>query len=550
MTVIAFTSVTTQPLPLPPAVIRSGQTHVTSHPVEIAAADSFARTTTGMGAVTSGREMPRHRFEGRIIGQGKLRTATEEMLVAVDKEGYLYRQDEERYDPLGWLQANGSYRLLNGAIGNVFMDAPLVLSTPTLRGEFGAELLRTERRLAQQSSEGPLIQKRLAPLGLSGQGVSIQIIERAAPDYDGSIQTIDHAKAVPALITDPEWGYAPQATATLHMVRSTMPVELGQVKDDVASLDAFVACHVVDADLMAHLSSVAKQSNPPRIINMSNGLNYDAIGQQLMMLILERDEFEKYKRPGLAKLILGGEPSLKPSPQEEAAEWQKIITFVAQRYMANPAIQATLKQYGALTHQLAQRGVVLVVSMANSADSMPPQVVIPPGYGTNFLAMSDDVVAVAASNNNATPGILGDDWVTSFSSRGDGRWNPTVTATGMNVWMDRYYAGAGDNGVFSGTSASAPHTSGTIALMLQANPSLTVQQIKAILKQTATPVSHNVRLEGAGMLNPVAATLVAKSLAVPVQPTDQSILNLAQGSSSSLVAQIPSWNLSTQSPHP
>jgi subtilisin family serine protease len=152
------------------------------------------------------------------------------------------------------------------------------------------------------------------------------------------------------------------------------------------------------------------------------------------------------------------------------------------------------------------------------------------------------------------------DWVTSFSSRGDGRWNPTITATGMNVWMDRYYAGAGDNGVFSGTSASAPHTSGTIALMLQANPSLTVQQIKALLKQTATTVSGNSRLEGAGMLNPVAAALAAKALTKTlsnIQPpafisSNHTALgfNPFQNTSSSLVAQIPNWNLSTQSPHP
>ena len=149
------------------------------------------------------------------------------------------------------------------------------------------------------------------------------------------------------------------------------------------------------------------------------------------------------------------------------------------------------------------------------------------------------MVAVAASNNNATPGTLGDDWVTSFSSRGDGRWNPTITATGMNVWMDRYYAGAGDNGVFSGTSASAPHTSATIALMLQANPFLTLPQIKLLLKQTATPVVNNPLLEGAGILNPVAATLAA-----------QYLVSSYASRSSSLVAQIPNGNLSTQSPHP
>jgi len=160
------------------------------------------------------------------------------------------------------------------------------------------------------------------------------------------------------------------------------------------------------------------------------------------------------------------------------------------------------------------------------------------------------VIAVAASNNNATPGLLTDDWVTSFSSRGDGRWNPTITATGMSVWTDRYYAGAGDNGVFSGTSASAPHTSATIALMLQANPWLTVPHIKALLKQTATPVMHDARLEGAGILNTVAAVLAAKALLISQKTNSLFLSSPANASSSSLMAQISQGNLSTQSPHP
>jgi hypothetical protein len=88
-----------------------------------------------------------------------------------------------------------------------------------------------------------------------------------------------------------------------------------------------------------------------------------------------------------------------------------------------------------------------------------------------------------------------------------------------------------------------------------------MQQIKALLKQTATPVANNARLEGAGILNPVAATLAAKTLVVKIPNSRQHLALLSpnqtaatfnpfQGNSSSLVAQIPNWNLSTQSPHP
>src|SRR5262249_47963170 len=64
--------------------------------------------------------------------------------------------------------------------------------------------------------------------------------------------------------------------------------------------------------------------------------------------------------------------------------------------------------------------------------------------------------------------------------------------------------------VGSGTSFSAPQVTGTIALMLEANPSLTPAQIRDILQRTATPLIPYYRYEvGAGMLNAHAAVLEA-----------------------------------------
>ncbi|HKP12797.1 MAG TPA: S8 family serine peptidase, partial [Blastocatellia bacterium] len=58
----------------------------------------------------------------------------------------------------------------------------------------------------------------------------------------------------------------------------------------------------------------------------------------------------------------------------------------------------------------------------------------------------------------------------------------------------------------SGTSFAAPHVAGTIALMLEANPALGVDQIKNILQDTATPMLGYARYEvGAGWLNTYAA---------------------------------------------
>jgi serine protease AprX len=62
----------------------------------------------------------------------------------------------------------------------------------------------------------------------------------------------------------------------------------------------------------------------------------------------------------------------------------------------------------------------------------------------------------------------------------------------------------------TGTSFSAPQVAGTIALMLEANPSLTPAQVKDILQRTATPLAPYYAHEvGAGMLNAHAAVLEA-----------------------------------------
>ncbi|MFY9555053.1 MAG: S8 family serine peptidase [Blastocatellia bacterium] len=129
--------------------------------------------------------------------------------------------------------------------------------------------------------------------------------------------------------------------------------------------------------------------------------------------------------------------------------------------------------------------------------------------------------------------------LSSFSSRGAaayGLYHPTLVAPGESIVSARAAGvnvigtaglitglGSPDSDLkaipssylpryttSSGTSFAAPHVAGTIALMLEANPSLTVDQIKQILQQTATPMLAYSRYEvGAGCLNTYAAVLKA-----------------------------------------
>lgn len=92
-----------------------------------------------------------------------------------------------------------------------------------------------------------------------------------------------------------------------------------------------------------------------------------------------------------------------------------------------------------------------------------------------------EAIAVGASN------LL--DTVAFFSSRGPGNCDlsifPAMVAPGVNVCSS---APGGRYHYVSGTSQAAPHVTGTIALMLSADPGLTLEEIESRLKVTAKPV--------------------------------------------------------------
>lgn len=163
-------------------------------------------------------------------------------------------------------------------------------------------------------------------------------------------------------------------------------------------------------------------------------------------------------------------------------------------------------------------GISVVFSAGNRGDQP---------NSLNPYSVAPWVIGVGSVNKSGS--------LSSYSSRGAagyGVYHPTLVAPGESVVSARasgvnVVATAGlsaglassDNDLqvipssylprytcSSGTSFSAPQVAGTIALMLQANPRLTVDQISQILQQTATPMLGYSRYEvGAGNLNAYAA---------------------------------------------
>jgi serine protease AprX len=148
------------------------------------------------------------------------------------------------------------------------------------------------------------------------------------------------------------------------------------------------------------------------------------------------------------------------------------------------------------------------------------------------------VLTVGASSHQGTARRQ-DDIVGAFSSRGptwiDFAAKPDLVAPGVGIESlsdphSALYAALPDYLIdgtrrswyrpylsLSGTSMAAPVVSGTVALMLEANPALTPNAVKAILQYTAQvrPVEHPLT-QGAGLLNAAGAVRLARFFAAPM----------------------------------
>jgi serine protease AprX len=147
------------------------------------------------------------------------------------------------------------------------------------------------------------------------------------------------------------------------------------------------------------------------------------------------------------------------------------------------------------------------------------------------------VLTVGATSHQGTV-ARSDDTIAGFSSRGptwiDFSAKPDLVAPGVGIesLSDPYSTLYGKNPALrldgtlsswyrpymslSGTSMATPVVSGTVALMLEANPRLTPNAVKAILEYTAQARTGQSPLaQGAGLLNAHGALRLARFFAAP-----------------------------------
>ena len=187
------------------------------------------------------------------------------------------------------------------------------------------------------------------------------------------------------------------------------------------------------------------------------------------------------------------------------------------------------------SRRAVEQGIVVVAAAGNAGRR--------PDGRTQYGAIAAPgnapwVLTVGASSHMGTTD-RNDDTIADFSSRGptafDRAAKPDLVAPGVGIeslsdpdsamftTKSPYLMNGTEPTSYppylslSGTSQAAPVVAGTVALMLQANPSLTPNAIKAILQYTAEAhAEYDVMTQGAGFLNARGAIELARFPRVPV----------------------------------
>jgi serine protease AprX len=187
-------------------------------------------------------------------------------------------------------------------------------------------------------------------------------------------------------------------------------------------------------------------------------------------------------------------------------------TNVQSPYWADPLNQAVTRAWA--------EGIVVVTVAGNNGPN-PMTISVP---GNNPYA-----ITVGAFTDNYTPADWSDDYITPFSAAGptlDGFAKPDLIAPGAHIvstlspgsYIARNHEANWVNGFYfsmAGTSQAAAVVTGTVALMLSHNPSLTPDQVKYRLMVTAMPwvkpdssdVLYSIWQQGAGRLNAYDAVM-------------------------------------------
>lgn len=153
-----------------------------------------------------------------------------------------------------------------------------------------------------------------------------------------------------------------------------------------------------------------------------------------------------------------------------------------------------------------------IITMVGVPESTIPAGSLQMNDGLNLIPADGQTVVVSAEHDVTTveDPYTPADTIAPFSSRGprgiDSFLKPEVTAPGVAIFAAA--AGSGTQGIsMNGTSMAAPHVTGVAALMVEAHPDWTPEQIKAAIMNTAAEMEDDapIPVSGAGRVDALSA---------------------------------------------
>jgi hypothetical protein len=203
-----------------------------------------------------------------------------------------------------------------------------------------------------------------------------------------------------------------------------------------------------------------------------------------------------------------------------------VASGVFQSYETDPLTQAARRAVDA--------GIVVIAAAGNIGTNSKGDLQY---GGITSPGNAPWVLTVGAASHEGTA-ARGNDILARFSSRGptwiDFAAKPDLVAPGVGIESladphSVFYSAYGDyllDGTratpykpylsLTGTSMAAPVVAGTVALMLEANPALTPNAVKAILQYTAeVREGESFLAQGAGLLNALGAVRMAAFIGAP-----------------------------------
>lgn len=252
------------------------------------------------------------------------------------------------------------------------------------------------------------------------------------------------------------------------------------------------------------LAQMAKEINATEtgVVNASLGWTRISTYMDVITLLQEQPQLAQYV--GLTPADLQGVDLSNPEKPVIPPKVEKqIVSYVDERFGAgNSAYKQALGIYqDAAARAAEERNVNIIVAVANDGEYRKFFPSAKVGADTNFLALSHDVISVAAADMHGTQDLR-DDTIPEFSSHGNYVFTPTIAAKGVDVKTS--------SGPVEGTSFATPIVSALMTRMLQINPDLTPAEIRQILQETAYDTKAPDIAEGAGMLNAYEALELAE----------------------------------------